>query len=104
MSRSPEKWCLCAVQPEYLDELSAASRHSLELRGGPFDEHDASMFETLRHWRDAAASATTTTSARSRAAACRPSSRSARCSGRSGSREQRLLTPQEDLPRFLAGN
>jgi phosphonate degradation associated HDIG domain protein len=44
---------LCAVEPAYLEQLSDASRHSLELQGGPFDERDVREFEALPHWRDA---------------------------------------------------
>jgi phosphonate degradation associated HDIG domain protein len=41
---------LCAVEPSYLEELSRASRLSLELQGGPmsFDERDE--FEANPHW------------------------------------------------------
>jgi [1-hydroxy-2-(trimethylamino)ethyl]phosphonate dioxygenase len=35
---------LCAVDPAYLEELSAASRHSLELQGGPFAAAEAEEF------------------------------------------------------------
>ena len=44
---------LCAVEPGYLDGLSAASRHSLHLQGGPFTADQARQFEALPHWRDA---------------------------------------------------
>ena len=44
---------LCAVEPEYLGGLSEASRHSLDLQGGPFTAEQARQFETLPHWRDA---------------------------------------------------
>ena len=44
---------LCAVEPAYLERLSAASRLSLELQGGPFDEREVREFEALPHWRDA---------------------------------------------------
>src|SRR5262249_24339288 len=44
---------LCAVRPEYLDQLSDASRLSLQLQGGPFDEHGVDEFESLPHWREA---------------------------------------------------
>jgi phosphonate degradation associated HDIG domain protein len=35
----------CATDPGYLDDLSPASRRSLELQGGPFDREEAA------HWR-----------------------------------------------------
>lgn len=35
---------LCAVDPAYVDDLSAASRHSLELQGGPFSAGEAEEF------------------------------------------------------------
>ncbi|HEY3763866.1 MAG TPA: hypothetical protein VGL44_01810 [Gaiellales bacterium] len=35
---------LCAVEPEYLDELSEASRRSLELQGGPFSPAEVEDF------------------------------------------------------------
>jgi phosphonate degradation associated HDIG domain protein len=44
---------LCATRPDYFEELSDASLHSLELQGGPFDEHEVRDFESLPHWRDA---------------------------------------------------
>jgi len=44
---------LCAVEPSYLDELSEASRHSLELQGGPFDEAEVREFQRNPHWRNA---------------------------------------------------
>lgn len=52
---------LCAVDPAYLDELSPASRHSLELQGGPYGAGEAAAFEAsafaqeavrLRRWDD----------------------------------------------------
>ena len=54
---------LCAVDPAYRDALSAASRQSLALQGGPFDASGVAAFEAnphfreavrLRHWDDAA--------------------------------------------------
>jgi phosphonate degradation associated HDIG domain protein len=44
---------LCAVEPAYFEELSDASRLSLELQGGPFDELEVREFEALPHWREA---------------------------------------------------
>jgi phosphonate degradation associated HDIG domain protein len=36
---------LCAVEPEYLSDLSEASRRSLELQGGPFTPEGVAEFE-----------------------------------------------------------
>ncbi len=38
---------LCAVEPGYLDALSAASAHPLALRGGPVTADEAVRFECL---------------------------------------------------------
>jgi [1-hydroxy-2-(trimethylamino)ethyl]phosphonate dioxygenase len=55
----PAKRYLCATQPEYLNGLSPASLHSLQLQGGPFTSEEASTFRagphaaaalTLRQW------------------------------------------------------
>jgi [1-hydroxy-2-(trimethylamino)ethyl]phosphonate dioxygenase len=46
---------LCAVEPAYLAGLSPASRHSLQLQGGPFTPQDAEAFEREPHWREAVA-------------------------------------------------
>ena len=52
---------LCAVDPSYLDELSAASILSLELQGGPYSAEEVAEFERspfagdavrLRRWDD----------------------------------------------------
>jgi phosphonate degradation associated HDIG domain protein len=40
---------LCAVEPTYLAELSPASRHSLELQGGPYTAAEAAAFEASPH-------------------------------------------------------
>jgi phosphonate degradation associated HDIG domain protein len=40
---------LCAVEPSYLAELSPASRHSLELQGGPFEPGEVAAFEASPH-------------------------------------------------------
>ena len=54
---------LCAVEPEYLTLLSPASRHSLELQGGPMSLDEVATFECgeyyqwalqLRRWDDRA--------------------------------------------------
>jgi gamma-butyrobetaine dioxygenase len=44
---------LCAVEPGYLGALSAASRHSLVLQGGPFTADQAARFERLEGFADA---------------------------------------------------
>jgi gamma-butyrobetaine dioxygenase len=52
---------LCAVEPEYFDILSTASRHSLEKQGGPMSAAEAAAFARqdfigravrLRRWDD----------------------------------------------------
>ena len=40
---------LCAVDPAYHDELSAASRHSLRLQGGPMSAAEAEAFARHPH-------------------------------------------------------
>jgi phosphonate degradation associated HDIG domain protein len=61
---------LCAVDPAYHDGLSAASRHSLQLQGGPFGPAEADRFlreahaldaVALRRWDDQAKSPTRAT-------------------------------------------
>jgi gamma-butyrobetaine dioxygenase len=44
---------LCAVDPSYLDELSPASIHSLELQGGSYGPADVAAFEASPHADDA---------------------------------------------------
>src|SRR3712207_4810569 len=44
---------LCAVEPAYLEQLSPASVHSLELQGGPFDAAEVEAFEAGPHAQDA---------------------------------------------------
>jgi phosphonate degradation associated HDIG domain protein len=44
---------LCFQEPAYLRGLSAASKRSLALQGGPFDAVEAHDFEQLPYWRDA---------------------------------------------------
>jgi phosphonate degradation associated HDIG domain protein len=44
---------LCAVEPEYLDELSPASILSLELQGGPYNAAEVAEFECSPHAEDA---------------------------------------------------
>jgi [1-hydroxy-2-(trimethylamino)ethyl]phosphonate dioxygenase len=44
---------LCAIEPSYLDELSPASRLSLELQGGPMSLEEREEFEASPHWRAA---------------------------------------------------
>lgn len=57
------KRCLCTVEAGYFDRLSPASRRSLALQGGPYDETAAANFRAgpygedalrLRRWDDAA--------------------------------------------------
>lgn len=40
---------LCAREPGYFDQLSAASVHSLSLQGGPMSDAEADAFETNPH-------------------------------------------------------
>ena len=44
---------LCAVDPSYWADLSPASKHSLELQGGIFDEQQISAFEDLPYYAEA---------------------------------------------------
>ncbi|HEX4027444.1 MAG TPA: HD domain-containing protein [Rhizomicrobium sp.] len=44
---------LCFTEPQYWTGLSAASRQSLKLQGGPFDRAQAQAFERASCWRDA---------------------------------------------------
>lgn len=44
---------LCAVDADYLAQLSPASVHSLHLQGGPFDSDEARSFEELPYAFDA---------------------------------------------------
>jgi [1-hydroxy-2-(trimethylamino)ethyl]phosphonate dioxygenase len=44
---------LCKVDPGYLARLSPASQQSLQLQGGPFNDDEASRFESLPHYREA---------------------------------------------------
>jgi len=46
---------LCATEPEYLDRLSAASRHTLRLQGGVMSPGEAARFAEHRWLRDAVA-------------------------------------------------
>ena len=41
---------LCAVDPEYFDVLSPASKLSLELQGGPMNAGEIAAFEALPHF------------------------------------------------------
>ena len=47
------KRCLVASQPGYQDALSADSRRSLQLQGGPMDEAEVARFMALPHAGDA---------------------------------------------------
>jgi gamma-butyrobetaine dioxygenase len=44
---------LCAVEPEYMNELSPASVHSLNLQGGPYSADEVAEFERSPHAHDA---------------------------------------------------
>jgi len=44
---------LCAVEPEYMDELSPASILSLELQGGPYSDEEVAEFERSPYAEDA---------------------------------------------------
>jgi len=44
---------LCAVDPDYVSSLSAASILSLDLQGGPFDEAEVKAFERSPYAEDA---------------------------------------------------
>jgi phosphonate degradation associated HDIG domain protein len=44
---------LCAVDPGYQDQLSAASRQSLRLQGGPFNPAEVQEFERQPYWQEA---------------------------------------------------
>jgi gamma-butyrobetaine dioxygenase len=46
---------LCATEPEYLDRLSPASRHTLGLQGGVMSPDEAARFAEHRWARDAVA-------------------------------------------------
>ncbi|MGF1578813.1 MAG: phosphonate degradation HD-domain oxygenase [Gemmataceae bacterium] len=46
---------LCAIDPNYFGQLSAASVKSLGLQGGPFSEREAAEFESRPHWQAAVA-------------------------------------------------
>ena len=47
-----KRW-LCAKRHGYTESLSAASLHSLQLQGGPMDEHEAERFESMPGYADA---------------------------------------------------
>lgn len=44
---------LCFAEPEYLSELSPASRQSLRLQGGPMSADEAAEFERNPYWTEA---------------------------------------------------
>lgn len=46
---------LCAREPAYRDGLSAISRRTLEIQGGPMNSFEAAAFEALPHAQDAVA-------------------------------------------------
>jgi predicted HD phosphohydrolase len=43
---------ICATDPEYFGELSAASIHSLKLQGGPMSPAEVAEFERLENFRE----------------------------------------------------
>ena len=47
-----KRW-LCAKEVGYIESLSVASLHSLQLQGGPMNEHDALRFESMPGFTDA---------------------------------------------------
>ena len=49
-----KRW-LCQREPAYYEALSQASKASLAMQGGPFDEAQAQAFERRPHWREAVA-------------------------------------------------
>ncbi|MDE0866021.1 MAG: HD domain-containing protein [Rubripirellula sp.] len=49
----PAKRYLCAVEPAYMNDLSAASKTSLSMQGGPLSVEEIRAFEGLTFWRDA---------------------------------------------------
>ena len=44
---------LCATDPSYMNELSSASIHSLELQGGPYSREEVAEFESSPYAEDA---------------------------------------------------
>ena len=51
----PAKRWLCAVDQDYWNGLSDASKHSLEMQGGPMQPHEITAFETEEGWQAAVA-------------------------------------------------
>ena len=51
----PAKRYLCATDPQYFRQLSAASVITLKLQGGPMSASEVAAFEAEPHWRDAIA-------------------------------------------------
>jgi phosphonate degradation associated HDIG domain protein len=49
----PAKRYLCATEPGYLQRLSAASVHTLNLQGGPMSPSERARFEAQPFWREA---------------------------------------------------
>jgi gamma-butyrobetaine dioxygenase len=49
----PAKRYLCAVDPDYMRKLSAASVYTLNVQGGPMSADEARAFEKLAHAQDA---------------------------------------------------
>lgn len=44
---------LCTVEPDYMNELSSASIHSLNLQGGPMSSEEVKDFESHTYFREA---------------------------------------------------
>ena len=49
----PAKRYLCATEPAYFQQLSAASVTTLKLQGGPMSSAQITAFESERYWREA---------------------------------------------------
>ena len=49
----PAKRYLCHVEPEYFAALSAASKFTLKVQGGPMDPVEVAAFEREPYWADA---------------------------------------------------
>ena len=45
---------LCAIEPNYSDELAETTRYTLNLQGGPMNSEEVKTFEALSHAEDAA--------------------------------------------------
>jgi gamma-butyrobetaine dioxygenase len=47
------KRCLCATDPQYIQQLSPASVLTLKLQGGPMSADEVAAFQQQRGWREA---------------------------------------------------